>query len=215
MRRSLILLAVLVAVPLVMTGCATKKYVQGETQAVASRVDDVEAQVEENQTRLDSHEQQINQVNSKAEGASHEAMEASKTAKEALQRAQEAGKLAEGKLLYEEVLTDNDVKFGFESATLSDSAKAAIDQFAQRLKAENKGVYIEIQGHTDSTGPEDYNQMLGLQRAEAVMRYLNSAHDFPLHRMNVISYGESEPIADNNTREGRAQNRRVSLVVLQ
>jgi peptidoglycan-associated lipoprotein len=215
MRRSLILLTVLVAVPLVMTGCATKKYVQGETQAVASRVDDVEAQVEENQTRLDSHEQQINQVDSKAEGASHEAMEASKTAKEALQRAQEAGKLAKGKLLYEEVLTDNDVKFGFESATLSDSAKAAIDQFAQRLKAENTGVYIEIQGHTDSTGPEDYNRMLGLQRAEAVMRYLNSAHDFPLHRMNVISYGESEPIADNNTREGRAQNRRVSLVVLQ
>jgi peptidoglycan-associated lipoprotein len=215
MRRSLILLTVLVAVPLVMTGCATKKYVQGETQAVASRVDDVEAQVEENQTRLDSHEQQINQVDSKAEGASHEAMEASKTAKEALQRAQEAGKLAEGKLLYEEVLTDNDVKFGFESATLSDSAKAAIDQFAQKLTAENKGVYVEIQGHTDSTGPEDYNQMLGLQRAEAVMRYLNSAHDFPLHRMNVISYGESEPIADNNTREGRAQNRRVSLVVLQ
>lgn len=214
MRRSLIFLAVLVAVPVLMTGCATKKYVQTETQAVASRVDDVEAQVEENQTRLDQQEQEIGQVDSKAEGASQQATEASKTAQEALDRAQEAGKLAEGKLLYEQVLTDNDVKFGFESANLSDSAKAAIDEFAEGLKSENKGVYIEIQGHTDSTGPENYNETLGLQRAEAVMRYLNREHDFPLHRMNVISYGESEPIADNNTREGRSQNRRVSLVVL-
>lgn len=214
MRRSLIFLAVLVAVPLVMTGCATKKYVQTETQAVASRVDDVEAQVEENQTRLDQQEQKIGDVNSKAEGASQQATEASKTAQEALQRAQEAGKLAEGKLLYEEVLTDNDVKFGFESAKLSEGATAAIDAFAEKLKTQNKGVYIEIQGHTDSTGSESYNETLGLQRAEAVMQYLNREHDFPLHRMNVISYGESEPIADNNTREGRAQNRRVSLVVL-
>lgn len=214
MRRALIISTVLVAIPLVMTGCATKKYVQSETQAVASRVDDVEAQVEENQTRLDQQDQKIGQVDSKAEGASQEAMKASKTAQEALDRAQEAGKLAEGKLLYEEVLTDNDVKFGFESAKLSDSAKAAIDAFAQKLKAENKGVYIEIQGHTDSTGSESYNETLGLQRAEAVMQYLNREHDFPLHRMNVISYGEAEPIADNNTREGRSQNRRVSLVVL-
>lgn len=214
MRRSLILLAVLVAVPLVMTGCATKKYVQTETQAVASRVDDVEGQVEENQTRLDQQEQQIGQVDSKAESAANAASEASKTAQEALERAQEAGKLAEGKLLYEEVLTDNDVKFGFESSKLSDEAKAAIDEFANKLKQENKGVYIEIQGHTDTSGSESYNEQLGLERAEAVMRYLNQEHGVPLHRMNVISYGESEPIADNSTREGRSQNRRVTLVVL-
>jgi len=214
MRRSLIYLAALVAVPLVMTGCATKKYVQGETQAVSSRVDDVEGQVEENQTRLDQQDQRIGQVDSKAESASSAASEASKTAKEALQRAQEAGKLAEGKLLYEEVLTDNDVKFGFESSKLSDEAKAAIDEFANKLKRENKGVYIEIQGHTDNSGSESYNEALGLERAEAVMRYLNQEHGVPLHRMNVISYGESEPITDNSTREGRSQNRRVTLVVL-
>jgi len=214
MRRSLIFLAIVIVVPLVLTGCATKKYVQTETQAVASRVDDVEAQVEENQTRLDQQEQQIGQVDSKAESASESASEASKTAQEALERADKAGKLAEGKLLYETVLTDNDVKFGFESAKLSDEAKAALDEFASQLKAENKGVYIEIQGHTDTSGPEHYNEMLGLQRAKAVHDYLNQEHGFPLHRMNVISYGESEPIADNGTREGRSQNRRVTLVVL-
>lgn len=214
MKRSFILLAVLVAVPLVLSGCATKKYVQGETQVISTRVDDVEAQVEENQSRLDRQDQKIGQVEGKADSATSAANEASRTAQEALTRAQEAGKLAEGKLLYEEVLTDNEVKFGFESSNLSDEAKGAIDTFAEKLKMENQGVYIEIQGHTDSSGSESYNEKLGLDRAEAVMRHLNQAHDFPLHRMNVISYGESEPIADNGSREGRSQNRRVTLVVL-
>ena len=56
---------------------------------------------------------------------------------------------------------------------------------------------------------------LGYKRAQVVMRYLNKQHDFPFHRMNVISYGETEPIADNSNIEGRAKNRRVTLVVLQ
>jgi len=140
--------------------------------------------------------------------------ETSKTAQEALQRAIDAGKLAEGKLLYETVLTDDKVKFGFDTSDLSPEAKAAIDQFASELKSQNAGVYIEIQGHTDSVGSEKYNEELGLLRAEAVRRYLSQQHSFPLHRINVISYGESSSVADNSTREGRSQNRRVALVVL-
>lgn len=210
MRPILVLLTVFAVVA--STGCATKKftrdYVAGETQVVHERVDDVEEQVEQNQTRLDEHDQKISQAN-------QEAQEASKTAKEALDRAQEAGKLAQGKFLYEVALTDNDVRFGFDRSSLSDEAKAALDEFAAQLKQENRGVYVEIQGHTDSVGDEAYNERLALERAEAVRRYLSQAHDVPLHRMNVISYGESEPIADNGTREGRAQNRRVTLVVLE
>lgn len=182
------------------TGCATKKYVKQETGAVSTRVDEVEGQVEQAQTRLDTHDRQIG--------------EASRTAQEALQRAQEAGKLAEGKFLYETVLTDEKVKFGFDMAELSDDAKAALDQFASQLKQENKSVYIEIQGHTDSVGSDKYNEELGMLRAEAVRRYLNQQHGIPLHRINVISYGESAPIADNQSRQGRSQNRRVALVVL-
>lgn len=190
---------------LVLAGCATKKYVKDEVgtseQRLAGRVEQVESQVEAAQTRLQEHEEKISQT--------------SKTAQEALDRAVAAGKLAQGKLLYEVVLTDERVRFGFERADLSDEAKAALDEFAARLKGENKNVYIEIQGHTDSTGPEEYNHKLGLERAEAVRRYLNMQHSLPLHRMSVISYGESAPIADNGTREGRAQNRRVALVVLE
>jgi len=183
------------------TGCATKKYVKQETGAVNTRVDDVQGQVEEAQTRLDTHDTQIG--------------EASRTAQEALKRAQDAGKLAEGKFLYETVLTDDKVKFAVDTADLSPEGQAAIDEFAGQLKSQNKNVYVEIQGHTDSTGSEKYNEELGLLRAEAVRRYLNQKHGFPLHRINVISYGESAAIADNSSRDGRSQNRRVALVVLQ
>jgi outer membrane protein OmpA-like peptidoglycan-associated protein len=201
MRTKLFSVALALTMAFALTGCATKKYVQKETGAVNTRVDDVQGQVEEAQTRLDSHDQQIGQ--------------ASRTAQEALQRAQEAGKLAEGKFLYETVLTDEKVKFGFDTSDLSPEAKAAVDQFAQQIANENKNVYVEIQGHTDSVGSDKYNEELGLLRAEAVRRYLSQAHKFPLHRINIISYGETAPIADNSSRDGRSQNRRVALVVLQ
>lgn len=214
MKKLSLVMSVLLLASVVLSGCATKKYVEEQDRVITSRVDDVEAQVEENQTRLDQQGQEINQVDQKAESAGETADEASKTAREALERADKAGKLAEGKLLYETVLTDHAVKFSLESAELSDGAKAALDEFAARLKQENKGVYIEIQGHTDSTGSESYNRQLALERAETVKGYLNQEHDFPLHRMNVISYGESEPLVENDTRENRAKNRRVTLVVL-
>jgi len=209
MQRILIAIA---AIAVLTTGCATKKYTQdyvaGQTAVVHKRVDDVEVQVEQNQQRLDEHDRKIAQ-------ATQEAQEASKTAREALERAQNAGKLAEGKFLYEVTLTEADVRFGFDRAELSDEAKAALDGFAEQVKEDNRSVYIEIQGHTDSVGSEMYNERLGMERAEAVRNYLSRAHGFPLHRMNVISYGEAEPIADNGDRDGREQNRRVALVVLE
>jgi peptidoglycan-associated lipoprotein len=197
----------ILAAALATTGCATKKYVREQTQVVDSRVDGVQGQVEEAQTRLATHDRQITEVGATAQTAS-------KTAQEALQRAQEAGMLAQGKFLYETVLTDDKVKFGFNRKVLSPEAQAELDAFAERLKGENKGVYIEIQGHTDNVGGPTYNTQLGENRAEAVRDYLNKKHKFPLHRMNVISYGEEEPVADNAKRDGRAQNRRVALVVL-
>jgi len=183
------------------TGCATKKYVKQETGAVNTRVEDVQGQVEKAQTRLDTHEKRIGEI--------------SQTSQDALRRAQEAGKLAEGKFLYETVLTDEKVKFGFDTHDLSPEAQGALDDFANKIAQDNKNVYVEIQGHTDNVGSAKYNEELGLLRAESVRRYLNQKHNFPLHRINVISYGETQPVADNKTREGRSQNRRVVLVVLQ
>ncbi len=135
------------------------------------------------------------------------------TAREALDRATSAQKLAEGKFLYQVVLSDDSVKFPTDAHQLSPEAEARLAELAQRLAGENKNVYLEIQGFTDSTGPENYNEKLGEARAEAVRRYLNKS-GVALNRMATISYGEESPVADNTSPEGRAQNRRVTIVVL-
>ena len=139
--------------------------------------------------------------------------ELDKTSRDALERATAAGKLAEGKFVYAVQLTDDTTKFPLNGWTLSDEGKAALTSFVDRLKTENKNVYLEIQGHTDSTGDAAFNEMLGQRRAEAVRLFLNRS-GVALNRMGAISYGEEAPVADNGTREGRAQNRRVTIVVL-
>ena len=135
------------------------------------------------------------------------------TAGEALARAQAAHKLAEGKFLYEVVLSDDSVKFPIDKHALSPEAQQRLTELATRLKGENKNVYLEIQGYTDSTGTPEYNERLGEQRAEAVRKFL-SQQGVALNRMATISYGQDQPVAPNDTTEGRAQNRRVAIVVL-
>lgn len=138
----------------------------------------------------------------------------STTAREALERARLAGKLAEGKLVFETTLTDEVANFGFQDARLTERARSQLNEFASRLKAENRGAYIEIQGHTDSIGHAEANIRLSRQRALAVRDYLHQEAKIPLHLLEVAAYGESRPVADNGTREGRGKNRRVVLVVL-
>jgi peptidoglycan-associated lipoprotein len=135
------------------------------------------------------------------------------TAGEALARANAAQKLAEGKFLYQVVLSDDSVKFPVDRHALSPEAEARLAEFAQRLKTENRNVYLEIQGHTDATGPSGYNDQLGEARAEAVRKYL-AKQGIALNRMATISYGEEVPVAPNEDPDGRAQNRRVAIVVL-
>ena len=206
MRVVLVLLLV-VAV----SGCATRGFVRNEIDTAeernTERVELIKAQIEETQLQVEEQGSQI-----AAQG--DEITEVSATAQEALDRAVAAGKLAEGKLLYEKVLDTDKLRFGFAAADLSQEAMDELDAFSEELVLRNENVFIEIQGHTDATGGEEYNLRLGEQRAEAVRRYLSNQHEIPLHRMSVISYGESAPIAGNDTREERAKNRRVALVVL-
>jgi outer membrane protein OmpA-like peptidoglycan-associated protein len=134
---------------------------------------------------------------------------------EALARAEKVGKVAEGKLLYQVTFTDEAVHFGFNRSNLSKQAKEALDSFCEDIKAANKDIYIEIQGHTDSIGTKEYNMILGQARAESARRYLYTEHEIPLHRVSAFSYGELRPIAENDTPADRAKNRRVTLVVIQ
>ncbi len=212
MNRTIV--AVLTGASLVALGsgaCATKSYVR---QQVAQSSQAADAKIGEVQKQVETSQMDITQLKTSQADTGQKLSQLSDTAREALARAQEAGKLAQGKFLYEVVLSDNSVHFPFNSAALSKEAQQALDAFAEKLKQENKNVYIEIQGFTDSTGDDEYDVQLGQARATAVERYLSMHGGVPLHRMNVISYGKEKPIADNSTRDGRAKNRRVGLVVL-
>ncbi|ESQ87370.1 hypothetical protein ABAC460_20315 [Asticcacaulis sp. AC460] len=135
------------------------------------------------------------------------------TSQEALNRATAAGKLAEGKFNYAVVLSDDSIRFNTGEAVLSGEAQATLTDLATRLKADNKNVYLEIQGFTDATGTDDVNYRLGQARADSVRRFLNS-QGVALNRMASISYGKEQPVAPNDTPDGRSANRRVVIVVL-
>lgn len=184
-------------------GCASKGYVGEEVSkssaATEKRINDVESQVEATQTKVKQHDSKLAELD--------------QSTREAIERAQAAGKLAEGKFVYSLVLSDDAATFPVDKHELSKDAEEKLTVFAERLKGENKNVYLEIQGHTDSTGPEEYNYRLGEARAEAVRRFLNK-QGISLNRMSTISYGKAEPVESNKTKEGRAKNRRVVVVVL-
>jgi outer membrane protein OmpA-like peptidoglycan-associated protein len=116
--------------------------------------------------------------------------------------------------VFEVVLNEDQGNFKFNKTDLPDTAKARLDEMINQLKADPKGAYFEIEGHTDNTGSALVNEKLGMERAEVVKRYLYEHHQIPLHKINTISYGEGKPVAPNNTRDGRAQNRRVVIRVL-
>jgi peptidoglycan-associated lipoprotein len=204
-------IVILLVAGLTVTGCASKKYVQ---EQVANSESVTNGKISEVQTSVEGNQKEITALHQKDAEMQKQLDQLSETAKEALDRANKAGKLAEGTFIAEVILTDEDVRFGFDKYSLSDEAKAAIDNFAEKVLAKNIGAYVEIQGYTDNVGSESYNLSLGYKRAEQVMKYLASEKGFPLYRMNVTSYGEYKPIADNSTREGRAQNRRVALVLM-
>lgn len=135
------------------------------------------------------------------------------TARDALNRANAAHQLAEGKFLFATSLSDDSVTFKSGKAVLSAQAQGRLVQLIEQLKAENKNVYVEIQGHTDSLGSDAQNMAIGQRRAEAVRLFM-SKQGVPLNRMSAISYGETAPVAANTTREGRSANRRVTIIVL-
>jgi len=154
-------------------------------------------------------------VNQEAQSAKAGAAEAKGSAQQALVRATEAERAAKGKLIYTVTLSNDKVTFPVNRSKVSDDARSIVDEAIAQLKAENRGVYFEIEGHTDATGPDAYNMRLGEDRAEAVRNYLHDQHGIALNRMQVISYGEAKPVEDNKTRDHRAQNRRVVIKVLE
>jgi len=207
---ALVALAVIFLIGL--SGCATKGFVQEQISQV---MDPVKAQAEANKTEIETLKKTTEQQTQQQQQLSETNQEAVARAMEAFDQAEEVGKLATGKFLFEVTFSDDSVQFDFDKGDLTDEDKIVLSNFAARIKSQNKNVHIEIQGHTDSIGTEEYNLWLGQVRAESVRNYLYTQHGVSLHRMSTFSYGESKPIVENDTPENRAMNRRITFVVIE
>jgi outer membrane protein OmpA-like peptidoglycan-associated protein len=205
----------------------------GVARSIESRVTPVEGRVTTAEGRVDVAENRISAAEQNAQRLSGQLEElaavantangGAKAAQETADRALNAAKAASA-----DVMATNDrisqidnfeprkniaVTFKVNSAVLSDDAKAALDEIAAQAKSE-KGYLIQVTGFASADGGEAKNRVLSERRAEAVKRYL-AEHDIPLHRMvNPFGFGELKPVAENDTREGRQQNRRVEVAIL-
>jgi peptidoglycan-associated lipoprotein len=207
-----LLIVPLLAAGVALSGCAKKSYVQREVGEINKKVDAVSQEVEKTQQRVQQNEVRIDAVDKSAQSGIGEAKGA---ATAAMTKANEAEKTAKGKLIYTVTLSNDKVRFPVNKAEISPEAKALIDEAVAPLVKENRGVWFEIEGYTDSTGDEAYNFKLGEARAMAVRDYIATTHGVLLNRLAVISYGETKPVADNKTKDGRAQNRRVVIKILE
>jgi peptidoglycan-associated lipoprotein len=189
----------------ILSACATSRSVDekiaASQAATNQKIEGVSTQVEDLQQKQQATDVKLEQL--------------SQSAQEALKRAQEAGVLAKGQVVFEQSFSEDRVKFKLDSYELDQNAKTALDEFATRVKTLESAYFVEIQGHTDDSGGERYNEELGQRRADSVRRYLSREHKMPLARMSTISYGDTLPVESNKSKAGRSANRRVVLVVLE
>ena len=210
--RAIRVLPLLAAAAVSLSACATKKYVSHEVGELNGKVDNISGEVERTQERVRTNETKIGQVEQESQAGIGEAKS---SASQAMSRAEQAERAARGKLIYEVTLSNDKVTFPFNRAQLSPEATALVDEAVGKITEENRGVYFEIEGHTDSVGSKEYNYHLGEERAMAVRNYLHDRHNIALNRIEVISYGPDKPVKDNKSRASRAENRRVVLRVLE
>src|SRR5687768_11959954 len=163
MRKSLFAASMLALTVAVAPACATKKFVRTEVGNVNTKVDTLSGTVEETQERTRANETRIGAVDAKAEAAGKSATEARGAATEAKTAADAAAaranavgtrvdavETASRRLIYEVTLSEDQGNFKFGQTALPDEAKGRLDQMVNQLKADPKGVFIEIEGHTDN-----------------------------------------------------------------
>lgn len=214
-----IVMAVTVGVGLT-SSCATKKYVRQRIDERVAPLENRTGELEETSRRNSSDIQRLGTEVADARGRADRAQEsanaAQNTANDAVSRADavgrrvnELGERVENLDTYSLQRTVT-VTFRVNRWQLDEAAMASLDELAASLQGK-KGYVLEIQGFTDATGSDQRNRDLSERRARAVYLYLAERHEIPLHRMNLLGLGEGKPIAENDTREGRAQNRRVEV----
>lgn len=202
------------------SACATKKYARNR---VNERVQPLEQRTGELEETSRRNSQDIGTLNTSVKDVGGRADRAQAQADTALARANEVNTRADGIEQNVGELRENldkytlqntaTVNFKVSSADLSPESQMALDQIAGQIKDRNNFI-LEIQGFADDKGSDIYNNQLTEKRAEAVRRYLAEKHNILLYRMHMLGFGKVRPIADNTTKEGRAQNRRVEIHLL-
>jgi outer membrane protein OmpA-like peptidoglycan-associated protein len=222
MRHNKLSLAILLAVAVgtvLASGCATKKYVRQRIDERVAPLENRTGELEETSRRNSSEisrlSTEVTDARTRADKAQQSATAAQNTANNAVSGVENVGRRVDE---VNEKIANIDsfslqrtvtISFRLNRATLDDEAKAALDQLATELTGK-KGFVLEIQGFTDATGSDLKNRKLSERRARAVHQYL-AEKEVPLFRMTLLGFGEGRPIAENTSRDGRAQNRRVEV----
>lgn len=211
------------------TGCATKKHVRQVVGPVEARVTEAERNNVEQQAALGELENSVSRADERAMDAEQKAREAGDAAHVAHNRADEAyGRAGSAESLAEstrsrmneiasnldnyELVTTEKVLFRPNRYQLTDEMKQQLDSAVGSIHS-NRSYVLEIQGYADATGSKAHNLELSQKRADSVVRYLTVQHNIPLRKINVLGIGEEDPTADNKTREGRKEARRVEVRV--
>jgi len=168
------------------------------------------SRTEQNAERLSGQLEELNQVANLAKGGAAAAQNSADAAIDGVNKTNDRI----GTLDDYEVRTSKTVNFKVGSSVLSPDSKAALDEIATQAKGE-RGFVIEVRGFASADGSENLNRQLSQRRADAVVRYLAENHDISLRRIILpFGYGEAQAVADNSTRDGREQNRRVEVKIL-
>lgn len=221
-------------VALLASGCATKKYVRNTAAPIQAKVDQVGEQTTNNGQSIEDTRNQVKQVDERAQSginaaqerastADQHAMTADQHASDATNRANEAQKESdanrEALTNVRQAVSDIDdyklqtsvtVPFGFNKYTLTKEDKEELDKLADAVKGD-KRFFISVEGFTDKTGTENYNEQLSQRRADSVVEYLVAQHDIPIYRIQMVGLGEQKLVDEGRGRAANAKNRRVEV----
>jgi OmpA-OmpF porin, OOP family len=206
------------------TGCATKKYVRNQTAPIVQHAGQLNNETAENSRRIHQVDESAqagiqkaqgaaDTANQNAQNASQQAGNAQNAANDAVTRADSLGSVVKDLDNYKQV-NDVSVHFGFNKTVLTAQDRSELDGFANQLTSA-KGYILEVTGGTDSAGPAQYNYDLSQRRADAVVQYLASKYNIPARKFYLIGIGKDEYVASNKTSQGRAENRRVKVQMLE
>lgn len=205
------------------TGCSTKNYVRSQTGPLIQQTNELDSKTAQDHRDIGDTDQRaqagIAQAQSAASTADEHAQAAGQSAETAQQSAQDAVNRVDAlsgvvaNLDNYKQLSDVSVTFGFDKSVLTADDKAQLDQVASSLD-KTRGYILALTGGTDSVGDAQYNYQLSNRRADAVVTYLATKYNIPPHKFYLIGIGKEDPVADNSTRAGRAENRRVEIKLM-